>query len=572
MRIRGLARVKDLDVPEVAPSLALAASGPVPPASDDVLERGQDADGVWLLPVLSERGGELGAVCRDTAQVLDELMWITEDFSCAAARSGVAVGVISSQAQRLRGGLETVSDRVRSLRSSSDDAASLAGDSARVAHELFSESERGLGVVGEVIDAIGEISGHAARVDELVESLARAELGSISEFSSLIARIADQTKLLALNAAIEAARAGDHGRGFAVVAEEVGRLAAETAAQTVRIQATISQTREKMGIVEQAAATTRERSATSAKNADTGREALERISGLVSSSTETATKIAALAQQQLGDVHAVDQNLGELTAASGEIEQQTRVAAERQLELAAGSEKASRAVSRFDTGGLISRLTKRTHQLADQLCAIFDQAIDSRQVTLEQVLELRYQEARGPLIPRFARLFDVSRADADGFTPPKYHTAYDALIDREMMQHMDAMLAEIPELTFALPLDLNTYAPCHNQAFTTPITGDPDKDLVGNRTKRMFLDSPVLTRGARMELGIELPTRAFSRQELKAKGAQLTERTQGRTVFLLGTYARDTGAVMNTLSVPIYVKGQRWGSVCIGWDPQRLRD
>jgi len=211
-------------------------------------------------------------------------------------------------------------------------------------------------------------------------------------------------------------------------------------------------------------------------------------------------------------------------------------------------------------------------QLADQLRAIFDQAIDSRQVTLEQVLELRYQEAKGQLIQRFARLFDVSCAEADGFTPPEYHTAYDALIDREMMQHMDAMLAGDSRTDVRAAARSDHYAPCHNQAFTKPITGDPDKDLVGNRTKRMFLDSPVLTRGARMEFGIELPARAFTRQELKAKGAQPTEPSQGRTVFLLGTYARDTGAVMNTLSVPIYVKGQRWGSVCIGWDPQRLRD
>jgi methyl-accepting chemotaxis protein len=49
-----------------------------------------------------------------------------------------------------------------------------------------------------------------------------------------------------------------------------------------------------------------------------------------------------------------------------------------------------------------------------------------------------------------------------------------------------------------------------------------------------------------------------------------TPRQDGRP-FLLQTYARDTGAVLTTLSVPLYVKGERYGCVCLGWDPEKLR-
>ena len=144
----------------------------------------------------------------------------------------------------------------------------------------------------------------------------------------------------------------------------------------------------------------------------------------------------------------------------------------RQSDLAAGTERASLAMARYDTGGLISRLRARCEGLALDLREVIENAIDRGATTTAAVLDLRYEEARGPAIAKFARLFDVSLADPEGFTPPKYHTAYDAVVDREMMERMDAVLAAEPGLTFALPFDLNVYAPAHNTAFSKAITGD----------------------------------------------------------------------------------------------------
>jgi methyl-accepting chemotaxis protein len=225
----------------------------------------------------------------------------------------------------------------------------------------------------------------------------------------------------------------------------------------------------------------------------------------------------------------------------------------------------------FDTGGTLSRLNRRCQELADDLRAILEDVIDSGRVTLDQVLALEYQEAKGPLIQRFSRLFDVSRVPATGFDPPKYHTAYDALVDLQMMERMDAVLAAEPGLTFALPFDLNCWAPAHNTYVSQDITGDPVKDLAGNRTKRFFLDSAALTRGSRMELGVDLPVRVLTKSEIRSSRARLTEPRDGARPFLLQTYARDTGAILTTLSVPLYVKGQRFGSVALGWDPEKLR-
>ena len=531
----------------------------------------RDRGAVWSLGDLSQCDGELGELSGDVSRALDTLAQITSEFSCDSARSSLAVSVITDNVQHLAAQLQDLTARTSSLRTSSEGAAQAAAEAAELAEQLSLESARGLDVLRPLIDATRQISEQVVRVHELVQTLAGSELASIGEFSAIIDRIADQTKLLALNAAIEAARAGEHGRGFAVVADEVGKLASETASRTAQIRETVKRTRTQMDEVMEVMSSARDRSARTTADADTGLEVLERIAELIDSSNERATQMTGLADAQRADVQAIDASLQVITGGSAEIEQHAASVARAQLDLTSSAERASVVLGRFDTGGAISRLRERCEGLAGELRAILESAVDERRVTLSQLLELRYEEARGPLIARFARLFDVSRADPAGFSPPKYHTAYDALVDRAMMERMDAVLAAEPGLTFALPFDLNVYAPAHNSVVSKDITGDAAKDLAGNRTKRFFLDSPALTRASRMELGVKLPTEVLTRQQIAARGAVLTEPTRDTRPFLLQTYARDTGAVLTTLSVPLYVKGQRYGCVCLGWDPEQLR-
>jgi methyl-accepting chemotaxis protein len=119
------------------------------------------------------------------------------------------------------------------------------------------------------------------------------------------------------------------------------------------------------------------------------------------------------------------------------------------------------------------------------------------------------------------------------FDPPKYHTRYDSYMDKAILSIQDEMLKS-PDIVFAVTVDKNGYLPTHNSKYQQPITGDKEKDKVGNRTKRIFND-PVGLAAAR-------------------------NTTEG----FLQVYKRDTGETMWDVDSPIMVKGKQWGNFRIG--------
>jgi methyl-accepting chemotaxis protein len=129
--------------------------------------------------------------------------------------------------------------------------------------------------------------------------------------------------------------------------------------------------------------------------------------------------------------------------------------------------------------------------------------------------------------------FDTEYQPYGKFEPPKYRTKYDAYADRALLSLQDEMLKN-PSIVFAVTVDNNGYLPTHNTKYTQPITGDKDKDRIGNRTKRIFND----------------PT-----------GLAAAKNTQPGFVQV---YKRDTGETMWDVSSPIIVKGKQWGNFRIG--------
>jgi len=155
------------------------------------------------------------------------------------------------------------------------------------------------------------------------------------------------------------------------------------------------------------------------------------------------------------------------------------------------------------------------------------------QTTLEEAID------NGALT--VAEAFDQEYEEIPGFEPPKYHTKYDAYLDKALLKVQDSFLND-PSVVYAVAADSKGYVPTHNTRYQKPITGDKEKDKVGNRTKRVFND-PVGIKAA----------------ETEKEG-------------YLQIYPRDTGEIMWDVSSIIKVKGKKWGAFRIGYSLVKIAE
>ena len=373
-------------------------------------------------------------------------------------------------------------------------------------------AERSLAQMETVASTMRSTNQHIEHFSSTVKELHTNSM-KINEIVSLINDISDQTNLLALNAAIEAARAGEAGRGFAVVADEVRKLAEKVKKATEVIG---QNTQSMINLVAD----------TSAKTQTIVSEVTKANGYVEASAADLGTMVGDFKRttEQLATISDAIANLRESNQTiHGEVEDirnhsldisgRVMQCLESAKTLRESTEDLQCTLADFRTGdSMFDTLHDKCTQFRDQVANVLQRLSD-----------------------RGVNVFDQHYKDIPGSNPKRYTTLYDSLCDAELTRIYDDLLRDVQGLTYSLSVDSNGYAPAHNGIFSNIPSGDPTTDLAKCRHKRIFND-PV---------GLKLA------------------RNQKSSLFQ--TYVRDTGEILNDLSMPITIAGRHWGAVRIGF-------
>ncbi len=418
----------------------------------------------------------------------------------------------SESVQRLDEGIRELSKNINLTTqdiASTVHHADLAYDVALKGKKALSETIASLRSLSDLVERTVKAS------SDLAESTRR-----VHRVVQVIEEIAEKTNLLSLNAAIEAARSGEAGKGFAVVADEVSKLADRTRQAIREISETVNRIKDN---TDQTLATVQDGHEKARRGIEISSGAEEHLIRIVESIevvNERLQNISAISEEQAQNIETFAGNLGHINQAMRGDEGSLNEITTAIGRLRADADSIRLHANEFEIGDETKEIIERIRTFAEEM---------SRECATALEDGLR----RGEL--SMDDLWDRDYRPIEGTNPVKYNTRFDWFTDKYIQDIEEAYLVRDPRIVFALMNDNNGYIPTHNLKFSKPLTGDYKADLWGNRTKRLFNDTVGL-KAARNE-----------------------------APYLLQTYRRDTGEIMNDLSVPVYVNGKHWGAIRIAF-------
>jgi len=195
------------------------------------------------------------------------------ETSVLLAAAATEIYAASQEQEAAAASQSTAMVEIRQTMESLFEAAAHVSESVR---GVLSNAERTLETTDRMVVRIGDLTNHAGRIGEILET---------------IRDISDRSDLLALNGALEASRAGEAGRGFGLVAAEMRRLAE-------RVMTSVHDVRSLVGDIRASGSSTM--------------MATEDSKKLAASTTDAARQITMVTQQQRSGTEQVLQSVREI--------------------------------------------------------------------------------------------------------------------------------------------------------------------------------------------------------------------------------------------------------------------
>ncbi len=429
---------------------------------------------------------------------------------------------VSFNAQKISGNVKREAERMEEIRLTMEEIKDTInsvtkniGDTSEFMQKVNELAKDGSEKAQLAIEKIEAIEKETKNNADMMKKLGASseEIGKIVE---VINEITDQTALLSLNAAIEAARAGEAGRGFAVVADEIRKLADKTAQSTEQIRQIVSKTQSETQATIDATLSLIDRVDEGKKLINTASDSLIEIANGVSEASKMIEDIASAAEEQSSSVDMIADRIEKIAEDAAKSSMRVEEIKNNTYKISKTAEELFTYMIKFKTGSYI-----------DKIYSLLTEA--------KKEIEETFNDAVKKGIISSADLWDRNYVPIPNTNPQKYRTRFTDFAKKYIQPIEDKYLAMDPNFKFVVLVDNNGYLPAHNTIYDKPLTGDYEKDLVGNRSMRIF-DDPT---------GIA--------------AARNTE------PVLLQTYMRDTGVVMNDISAPIFFEGKHWGALRIGF-------